>query len=172
MSQVEIALCGVPWLSVFVTFPLFLMMMKAWRMAGFDFHYRRLCVTEPELGCRARAGREGAVVTLLLPWLVPPDPCSVLSQLGSWLDGEAAARLQEMGTEDWSPDSCQGSTEHFTEFLTQATVCLEGLFCNRHPLGLERAFWAELGVPDLLSHTAVFNLSIVGTLGSPAPMRG
>ncbi|XP_059718547.1 uncharacterized protein KIAA1755 homolog isoform X2 [Haemorhous mexicanus] len=43
-------------------------------------------------------------------------------KLGSWLDGEAAARLQEMGTEDWSPDSCQGSTEHFTEFLTQATA--------------------------------------------------
>ncbi|XP_066417537.1 uncharacterized protein KIAA1755 homolog [Molothrus aeneus] len=43
-------------------------------------------------------------------------------KLGSWLDGEAAARLQEMGTEDWSPDSCQGSTEHFKEFLTQATA--------------------------------------------------
>lgn len=62
--------------------------------------------------------------TLLLPWLVPPDPCSALSQLGSWLDGEAAARLQEMGTEDWNPDSCQGSAEHFKEFLAQATVCL------------------------------------------------
>ncbi|XP_030913904.1 uncharacterized protein KIAA1755 homolog isoform X2 [Geospiza fortis] len=44
------------------------------------------------------------------------------SKLGSWLDGEAAARLQEMGTEDWSPDSCQGSAEHFKEFLTQATA--------------------------------------------------
>ncbi|XP_058706916.1 uncharacterized protein KIAA1755 homolog isoform X1 [Poecile atricapillus] len=44
------------------------------------------------------------------------------SKLGSWLDGEAAARLQEMGTEDWSPDSCQGSTEHFKEFFTQATA--------------------------------------------------
>ncbi|XP_053814285.1 uncharacterized protein KIAA1755 homolog isoform X2 [Vidua chalybeata] len=43
-------------------------------------------------------------------------------KLGSWLDGEAAARLQEMGTEDWSPDSCQGSAEHFKEFLTQATA--------------------------------------------------
>ncbi|XP_063260556.1 uncharacterized protein KIAA1755 homolog isoform X2 [Prinia subflava] len=43
-------------------------------------------------------------------------------KLGSWLDGEAAARLQEMGTQDWSPDSCQGSTEHFKEFLTQATA--------------------------------------------------
>ncbi|XP_033375025.1 uncharacterized protein KIAA1755 homolog isoform X2 [Parus major] len=44
------------------------------------------------------------------------------SKLGSWLDGEAAARLQEMGTEDWSPNSCQGSTEHFKEFFTQATA--------------------------------------------------
>ncbi|XP_041904506.1 uncharacterized protein KIAA1755 homolog isoform X1 [Corvus kubaryi] len=43
-------------------------------------------------------------------------------KLGSWLDGEAAARLQEMGTEEWSPDSCQGSTEHFKEFLAQATA--------------------------------------------------
>ncbi|XP_038015286.1 uncharacterized protein KIAA1755 homolog isoform X2 [Motacilla alba alba] len=43
-------------------------------------------------------------------------------KLGSWLDGEAAARLQEMGTEDWSPESCQGSAEHFKEFLTQATA--------------------------------------------------
>lgn len=67
---------------------------------------------------------------MLLPWPVPPDPCSALSQLGSWLDGEAAARLQEMGTEEWSPDSCQGSTEHFKEFLAQATVRLQGLFCN------------------------------------------
>lgn len=69
---------------------------------------------------------------------IPPDPCPALSQLGSWLDGEAAARLQEMGTEDWSLDICQGSTERFKEFLAQATVRLEGLFCNRHPLGLER----------------------------------
>lgn len=98
--------------------------------------------------------------TLLLPWLVPPDPCSALSQLGSWLDGEAAARLQEMGTEDWSPDSCQGSAEHFKEFLAQATVCLEGLYCNRHPLGLERGFQAELGVPTLLSHTAVAHSTV------------
>lgn len=95
---------------------------------------------------------------MLLPWPVPPDPCSALSQLGSWLDGEAAARLQEMGTEEWSPDSCQGSAEHFKEFLAQATVRLEGLFCNRHPLALERGFWAELGVPELLSHTAVVKL--------------
>ncbi|XP_032931019.1 uncharacterized protein KIAA1755 homolog isoform X2 [Catharus ustulatus] len=43
-------------------------------------------------------------------------------KLGSWLDGEAAARLQEMGTEDWSPDNCQGSAEHFKEFLAQATA--------------------------------------------------
>lgn len=69
---------------------------------------------------------------------IPPDPYPALSQLGSWLDGEAAARLQEMGTEDWSLDICQGSTERFKEFLAQATVRLEGLFCNRHPLGLER----------------------------------
>lgn len=117
-------------------------------------------MTEPGLGCRAGAGREDAVDTLLLPWLVPPDPCSALSQLGSWLDGEAAARLQEMGTEDWSPDSCQGSAEHFKEFLAQATVCLEGLYCNRHPLGLERGFQAELDVPTLLSHTAVAHSTV------------
>ncbi|XP_068890421.1 uncharacterized protein KIAA1755 homolog isoform X1 [Aphelocoma coerulescens] len=43
-------------------------------------------------------------------------------KLGSWLDGEAAARLKEMGTEEWSPDCCQGSTEHFKEFLAQATA--------------------------------------------------
>ncbi|TRZ20797.1 hypothetical protein HGM15179_006275 [Zosterops borbonicus] len=43
-------------------------------------------------------------------------------KLGSWLDGEAAARLQEMGTEDWSLDICQGSTERFKEFLAQATA--------------------------------------------------
>lgn len=72
-----------------------------------------------------------------------------------------------MSTEDWSPNSCQGSTEHFKEFLALATVRLEGFFCNRHPLGLERGFWAEL-----LSHIAVVRLSIVGTLGSPAPVRG
>lgn len=87
---------------------------------------------------------------MLLPWPVLPDFCSSLSQLGSWLDGEAAARLEEMGTEDWSPDSCQGSTEHFKEFLAQATVRQEGHFSNRHLLGLERGFWAEL-----LSHIAV-----------------
>ncbi|XP_017678043.1 PREDICTED: uncharacterized protein KIAA1755 homolog [Lepidothrix coronata] len=44
------------------------------------------------------------------------------SKLGCWLDGEAAARLQEMGTEEWSPDSCQGSAKHFNEFLAQATA--------------------------------------------------
>ncbi|XP_049672805.1 uncharacterized protein KIAA1755 homolog isoform X2 [Accipiter gentilis] len=43
------------------------------------------------------------------------------SKLGCWLDGEAAARLQEMGTEEWSPDSFQGSAERFNEFLVQAT---------------------------------------------------
>lgn len=66
----------------------------------------------------------------LLPWPVLPDPGSALSQLGSWLDGEAAARLQDMGTEEWSPDSHQGSAEHFKEFLAQATVRLKRLFCN------------------------------------------
>ncbi|XP_074878322.1 uncharacterized protein KIAA1755 homolog isoform X2 [Buteo buteo] len=44
------------------------------------------------------------------------------SKLGCWLDGEAAARLQEMGTEEWSPDSFQGSAERFNEFLVQATA--------------------------------------------------
>ncbi|KAM6298787.1 uncharacterized protein KIAA1755 homolog [Aegotheles albertisi] len=44
------------------------------------------------------------------------------SKLGHWLDGEAAARLQEMGAEEWSPDSVQGSAEQFNEFLIQATA--------------------------------------------------
>ncbi|XP_054074222.1 uncharacterized protein KIAA1755 homolog isoform X2 [Rissa tridactyla] len=44
------------------------------------------------------------------------------SKLGCWLDGEAAARLQEMGTEEWSPDSFQGSAEQFNEFFVQATA--------------------------------------------------
>ncbi|KAM9218824.1 uncharacterized protein KIAA1755 homolog [Leptosomus discolor] len=43
-------------------------------------------------------------------------------KLGRWLDGEAAARLQEMGAEEWSPDSFQGSTEQLEEFLIQATA--------------------------------------------------
>lgn len=75
-------------------------------------------------------GKEGEV-----PWKhrcrrpVPPDPRPrSLLQLGCWLDGEAAARLQEMGTEEWSPDSFQGSAEQFNKFLVQATVCLEGAF--------------------------------------------
>ncbi|XP_009469754.1 PREDICTED: uncharacterized protein KIAA1755 homolog [Nipponia nippon] len=44
------------------------------------------------------------------------------SKLGCWLDGEAAARLREMGAEEWSPDSFQGSAEQFNEFLVQATA--------------------------------------------------
>ncbi|XP_053937933.1 uncharacterized protein KIAA1755 homolog isoform X2 [Cuculus canorus] len=44
------------------------------------------------------------------------------SKLGHWLDGEAAARLQEMGTEEWSPDNFQGPTEQFKEFFIQATA--------------------------------------------------
>ncbi|KAM6053266.1 LOW QUALITY PROTEIN: uncharacterized protein KIAA1755 homolog [Theristicus caerulescens] len=44
------------------------------------------------------------------------------SKLGCWLDGEAAARLREMGAEEWSPDSLQGSAEQFNEFLVQATA--------------------------------------------------
>ncbi|XP_071429236.1 uncharacterized protein KIAA1755 homolog isoform X2 [Pithys albifrons albifrons] len=54
-------------------------------------------------------------------------------KLGCWLDGEAAARLQEMGTEEWSLESCQGSAKHFNEFLTQATAQY------RHGLTLCRA---------------------------------
>ena len=65
---------------------------------------------------------------------VPPDPrLRSLLQLGCWLDGEAAARLQEMGAEEWSPNSFQGSAEQFNEFLVLATVCLEGTFCNTYP---------------------------------------
>ncbi|XP_030359386.1 uncharacterized protein KIAA1755 homolog isoform X2 [Strigops habroptila] len=44
------------------------------------------------------------------------------SKLGLWLDGEAAARLQEMGAEEWSPESFLGSDERFNEFLIQATA--------------------------------------------------
>ncbi|KAM4649644.1 uncharacterized protein KIAA1755 homolog [Amazona ochrocephala] len=44
------------------------------------------------------------------------------SKLGLWLDGEAAARLQEMGAEEWSPESFLGSDEQFNEFLAQATA--------------------------------------------------
>uniref|UniRef100_A0A8C8A840 KIAA1755 n=1 Tax=Otus sunia TaxID=257818 RepID=A0A8C8A840_9STRI len=50
------------------------------------------------------------------------------SKLGCWLDGEAAARLQEMGAEEWSPDSFPGSAEQVNEFLVQATArCRRGL---------------------------------------------
>ncbi|XP_065547597.1 uncharacterized protein KIAA1755 homolog isoform X2 [Lathamus discolor] len=44
------------------------------------------------------------------------------SKLGLWLDREAAARLQEMGAEEWSPESFLGSDEQFNEFLAQATA--------------------------------------------------
>ncbi|XP_009992313.1 PREDICTED: uncharacterized protein KIAA1755 homolog [Chaetura pelagica] len=44
-------------------------------------------------------------------------------ELGGWLDGEAEVQLQEMGTKEWSPNSTQGSEEHFNEFLVQATMC-------------------------------------------------
>ncbi|XP_042657205.1 uncharacterized protein KIAA1755 homolog isoform X2 [Tyto alba] len=53
-----------------------------------------------------------------------------LRKLGSWLDGEAAAQLREMGAEEWSPDSFQGSAEQFHEFLVQATAQ------HRHGLAL------------------------------------
>ncbi|XP_040431858.1 uncharacterized protein KIAA1755 homolog isoform X2 [Cygnus olor] len=43
-------------------------------------------------------------------------------KLGRWLDGEGAARLQEMGAEEWSPDSFEKSFERFNEFLHQATA--------------------------------------------------
>lgn len=59
---------------------------------------------------------------------VPPDPCPSPLQLGRWLDGEGAARLQEMGAEEWSPDSFEKSFERFNEFLRQATVRWEGNF--------------------------------------------
>ncbi|XP_074776382.1 uncharacterized protein KIAA1755 homolog isoform X2 [Athene noctua] len=50
------------------------------------------------------------------------------SKLGRWLDGEAAVRLQEMGAEEWSPDSFPGSAEQVNEFLVQATArCQRGL---------------------------------------------
>ncbi|CAM9554585.1 unnamed protein product [Bubo scandiacus] len=50
------------------------------------------------------------------------------SKLGCWLDGEAAARLQEMGAEEWSPDSFPGSAEQVNEFLVQAAArCRRGL---------------------------------------------
>ncbi|XP_014799356.1 PREDICTED: uncharacterized protein KIAA1755 homolog isoform X1 [Calidris pugnax] len=44
------------------------------------------------------------------------------SKLGCWLDGEAAARLREMGTKEWSLDTFQGSNEQFNEFFVQATA--------------------------------------------------
>lgn len=77
-----------------------------------------------------RSGKEGEVPQKrCCQQLVPPDPQPrSLLQLGCWLDGEAAARLQKMGAEEWSPDSFQGSAEQFNEFLVQATVCLEEAF--------------------------------------------
>nr|XP_013805820.1 PREDICTED: uncharacterized protein KIAA1755-like [Apteryx mantelli mantelli] len=43
-------------------------------------------------------------------------------ELGRWLDGEAAARLEEMGAQECSPDSFEKSFEQFKEFLAQATA--------------------------------------------------
>ncbi|XP_075294451.1 uncharacterized protein KIAA1755 homolog [Opisthocomus hoazin] len=45
-----------------------------------------------------------------------------LGELGRWLDGEAAARLRELGAEEWSPDDAPGSDEQFSEFLVQAAA--------------------------------------------------
>lgn len=53
-----------------------------------------------------------------------PDPAPALLQLGSWLDGEAAARLQELGAEECSHDSDQGSADRCSEFFSQAVVRL------------------------------------------------
>ncbi|XP_069728219.1 uncharacterized protein KIAA1755 homolog [Phaenicophaeus curvirostris] len=44
------------------------------------------------------------------------------SKLGCWLDGEAAARLQEMGIKEWRPNSFQGPAEQSNEFFIQATA--------------------------------------------------
>ncbi|XP_065501742.1 uncharacterized protein KIAA1755 homolog isoform X2 [Caloenas nicobarica] len=44
------------------------------------------------------------------------------SRLGSWLDGEAAARLQELGAEECSPDGSQGSAEWCSKFFSQAVA--------------------------------------------------
>ncbi|XP_065706012.1 uncharacterized protein KIAA1755 homolog isoform X3 [Patagioenas fasciata] len=44
------------------------------------------------------------------------------SKLGSWLDGEAAARLQDLGAEECSPDGSQGSAEWCSEFFSQAAA--------------------------------------------------
>lgn len=43
-------------------------------------------------------------------------------QVRQWLDGEGAARLREMGAEECSSDSCERSTERWSEFLLQAAV--------------------------------------------------
>lgn len=51
-----------------------------------------------------------------------PDPAPALLQLGSWLDGEAAVRMQELGAEECSPDGSEGSTEWCSEFFSQAAV--------------------------------------------------
>lgn len=83
----------------------------------------RLRVTTPGMGCPGR-GKEGEALRKR-GGRSPLTPGHLL-QLGRWLDGEAAARLQEMGAEEWSPDSPQGSGEQFNEFLVQATVCLGG----------------------------------------------
>ncbi|XP_062444963.1 uncharacterized protein KIAA1755 homolog isoform X2 [Rhea pennata] len=44
------------------------------------------------------------------------------SELGRWLDGEAAARLEEMGAQECSPGGIEKSFEQFKEFLTQAAA--------------------------------------------------
>ncbi|OPJ85023.1 hypothetical protein AV530_018063 [Patagioenas fasciata monilis] len=44
------------------------------------------------------------------------------SKLGSWLDGEAAVRLQDLGAEECSPDGSQGSAEWCSEFFSQAAA--------------------------------------------------
>ncbi|OXB67778.1 hypothetical protein ASZ78_005460, partial [Callipepla squamata] len=52
-----------------------------------------------------------------------------LHELGRWMDGEGEARLREMGAEQWSPESCERSTERWSQFLLQAAA--------RHRHGLE-----------------------------------
>ncbi|XP_042688321.1 uncharacterized protein KIAA1755 homolog [Centrocercus urophasianus] len=53
-----------------------------------------------------------------------------LDELRQWLDGEGAARLREMGAEECSSDSCERSTERWSEFLLQAAAR------HRHGLAL------------------------------------
>ncbi|XP_048819334.1 uncharacterized protein KIAA1755 homolog isoform X2 [Lagopus muta] len=53
-----------------------------------------------------------------------------LDEVRQWLDGEGAARLREMGAEECSSDSCERSTERWSEFLLQAAAR------HRHGLAL------------------------------------